>query len=171
MAAELISCAIKVLRFFPCNTDGLAKLIEPLTVSVSIPMLCESIDPRGLEIAQRETVSETYLTLSSRGTSGIVCPTARWGVPAPRGSSCRRTGGSGQTGCGAVCARRAPGRSPRRTRGGSDTLHCWRCKPRTETARTRWPQRCEPSHLLHWIQCDKKPALRSETEHQPPYMC
>lgn len=49
MAAELISCAIKVLRFFPCNTNGFTKLIEPLTANVSIPMFCKSIDLRALK--------------------------------------------------------------------------------------------------------------------------
>lgn len=44
MAAELISCTIKVLRFFPCNTSGFMKLTEPLTVSVGVPGFCKRTD-------------------------------------------------------------------------------------------------------------------------------
>lgn len=112
MTAELISCAIKVLRFFPCNTNGFTKLIEPLTISINITMFCGSIDLRTEKLCIRDSIT-TYLMLSSRGTSGIVCPVARWEVPAQDCSSCRRIGGCGQTCCNAVCVRPAPGCSPR----------------------------------------------------------
>lgn len=61
MAAELISCAIKVLRFFPCNTNGFTKLIEPLTASLSITMFCKRTDPGALKQHIPDTCIQGYI--------------------------------------------------------------------------------------------------------------